>query len=73
MIVFVALTIGLIVWIIGWALGYKSFDVFMLTATMVVVAASARVVLPFVKQRLGRDQATRDRLGPPTAPGSSPS
>lgn len=73
MIVLVTLTVGLVLWVVGWAFGYKPFDVFLLTTAMVVAAATVRIARPFVNQRLGRDErAGGDQIGPPTAPGSSP-
>ena len=37
---------GLIVWIVLWAIGVKSFDAFLLTLGMIVLAATARLILP---------------------------
>ena len=39
-------TAGLIVWIVLWAIGVKSFDAFLLTLGMVILAATARMMLP---------------------------
>jgi hypothetical protein len=50
--VIVALTVGLVVWIVLWALGVKSFDAFMITILLVVSAATARIAEPFVRDRL---------------------
>jgi predicted PurR-regulated permease PerM len=50
--VVVALTVGLVIWIVLWALGVKSFDAFMITILLVVSAATARLVEPFVRERL---------------------
>ena len=50
--VFVALTVGLVVWIVLWALGVKSFDAFMITIVLVISAATARLVEPYVRERL---------------------
>jgi uncharacterized membrane protein len=50
--VLVALTVGLVIWIALWSLGVKSFDAFMITALLVVVAATARIAEPFVRERL---------------------
>ena len=50
--VLVALTVGLVFWIVLWALGAKSFDAFLITILLVVVAATARIVEPFVRERL---------------------
>jgi predicted PurR-regulated permease PerM len=49
--VLVALTVGLVVWIVLWALGVKSFDAFMITALLVVSAATARLAEPFIRER----------------------
>ena len=37
---------GLVVWIVLGAIGVKSFDAFMITVAMILVAVAARVVLP---------------------------
>jgi predicted PurR-regulated permease PerM len=50
--VIVALTVGLVIWIVLWALGVKSFDGFLITMLLVVVAATARIVEPFIRERL---------------------
>ena len=39
---------GLVVWIVLWALGVKSFDAFMITVLMIVIAATAHIVAPFL-------------------------
>jgi hypothetical protein len=51
----VALTAGLVVWICGWALGIKSFDAFLVTLGLLVVAATGRIAAPFVR-RLTRQE-----------------
>jgi hypothetical protein len=56
MVVLVALTIGLVWWVSAWALGVKSFDAFMLTALIVVIAAAWYVAKPFVLSFLGRGE-----------------
>ena len=50
--VIVAFTVGLVIWIVLWALGTKSFDAFMITILLVVVAATARIAEPFIRERL---------------------
>jgi len=50
--VLVAFTVGLVIWIVLWALGVKPFDSFMITALLVVSAAAARIVEPFIRERL---------------------
>lgn len=60
MIVIVALTVGLVFWIVAWALGMKAFDAFMVTTFLTFVAAGIRLAQPHI-----------DRLlkGSPPAPG----
>jgi Mg/Co/Ni transporter MgtE len=60
--VLVALTVGLVIWITAWAFGVKSFDAFMVTVLLVVVAATVRIVSPFVNQLMGREPAAPDQL-----------
>ena len=50
--VLVAFTVGLVIWIVLWALGVKSFDAFLITALLVVSAATARIAEPFIRERL---------------------
>jgi uncharacterized membrane protein len=50
-----ALAIGLSIWVAGWSLGLKSFDVFLVTVLILVVAAAVRISAPFVQQLLGPD------------------
>ena len=61
MIVLVALTVGLVFWIVAWAFGVKSFDAFMVAALLTVTAAGIRIVTPFVNQMLGREQPAPDQ------------
>lgn len=44
----VATTFGLVVWIVMWALGVKSFDAFLITLLVVVVGATVRILLPYL-------------------------
>jgi hypothetical protein len=62
-IVLVALTVGLVWWIVAWAFGIKSFDAFLLTAAMVVTAAAVVLARPFVDRMLGREAASREEPG----------
>ena len=39
---------GLVVWIVGWAVGVKSFDAFLVTIVLMVIAAAVRLALPFL-------------------------
>ncbi len=48
MIVTISTATGLLVWIILWSIGVKSFDAFILTALIVVVAATVKMALPAI-------------------------
>ena len=37
---------GLVVWIVLWAIGAKSFDAFLITIVMMIVAAAAHIIWP---------------------------
>ena len=37
---------GLVVWIVLWAIGAKSFDAFLITIVMLIVAAAAHIIWP---------------------------
>ncbi len=50
---------GLVVWIVLWALGVKSFDAFLITILMVLVAVTARVFAPYLPGNRGEEQGTR--------------
>ena len=52
MSVLVALTVGLVIWIVAWAFGIKAFDAFLVTVALVVMAATARLVMPFVERMI---------------------
>lgn len=39
---------GLSIWIVGWAVGIKSFDAFLVTIVLVLLAAAGRLLLPFL-------------------------
>lgn len=58
MIVLVALTFGLVVWLVAWAFGIKAFDAFLFTGFVVLAAAAIQITLPFVKQILHGKPAT---------------
>ena len=50
-----ALIFGLVIWVVGWALDLKSFDVFLLTLLIVLIAAGARIVSPYLPGNRGDD------------------
>ena len=54
--ILVALTIGLVWRVCAWALGVKSFDAFMVTALIVVIAATWYVARPYVQSFLSRGE-----------------
>ena len=56
--VLVALTIGLVFWIVAWSLNIKPFDAFLVTIALTLGAAAGRIVTPYVNQLLGRETAT---------------
>jgi len=60
MAVLIALLVGLVWWITAWAFGIKAFDAFLLTAAMVVGAATYVIVKPFIDRMLGRETASID-------------
>jgi len=63
--VLVALTVGLVFWIVAWAFGIKAFDAFLVTVALVMIAVTTRLVMPFVNQLLGREAASGPQLGAP--------
>ena len=63
MVVLVALTIGLVLWVFAWGLGIKPFDAFMVTVLITVSAAGYRIVKPYLDQLLGRENAA-EQQGP---------
>lgn len=42
---------GLVVWIVLWALGAKGFDAFMVTTIVILVGATAKLLVPFLPGR----------------------
>ena len=63
MVVLVALTVGLVWWIAAWAFGVKAFDAFLLTAFLVVSAATFQLAKPFLDRILGREVAEPEEQG----------
>ena len=62
--ILVALTVGLVFWIVAWAFGMKSFDAFMVTGGLVMATVVGRFVGPFIKQLTGREAAAPSEQGP---------
>jgi hypothetical protein len=50
--VLVALTFGLVVWIVLWAFGAKAFDGFLVTIALVLLATTMRIVQPHLEKLL---------------------
>jgi hypothetical protein len=63
LIVVVALTVGLVWWITAWAFGIKAVDAFIVTAFLVVSAATYMLIKPFIDQLLGREAAPSEERG----------
>lgn len=63
MIIMIALTVGLVWWIVAWAFGIKAFDAFLLTIALVVGAAAYTLVKPFIDQLMGREAASIEEKG----------
>ena len=47
-------TAALIIWIVLWALGSKSFDAFMLTVTIVLIGATIEILKRYMPNRGAR-------------------
>ena len=43
-----AITFGLIIWLVLWATGTKAFDAFMITVLIAVVAVTLRMLTPYL-------------------------
>ena len=52
MSIVVALTVGLIIWIVAWTFGFKSVDAFFVTVFITLVAAGARIARPAIREQL---------------------
>ena len=59
--VILTLIAGLVVWIVLWAIGAKSFDAFLITIVMLIVAAAAHIVGPTLP---GNRDPDRPSCGP---------
>lgn len=57
MIVLVALTTGLVIWIVAWAFGVKAFDAFLVTALLTFTATAVQFAMPFVQKILKGEHA----------------
>jgi hypothetical protein len=50
----VAFTVGLVVWIVVWAIGVSAFDAFLLVFLFVLPAAIWQIYGPAIKSMLGQ-------------------
>ena len=48
MLIVVATTIGLMIWIVLWAIGGKAFDAFMITVVIIVLGATVHILTPYL-------------------------
>ena len=49
----ILLTLGLAFWIVGFALGLKPVDPFLITVLLVVIGITIRAVRPFIQKLTG--------------------
>jgi hypothetical protein len=49
--VLLATTAGLIVWIVLWAIGVKSFDAFLVPVLLALAAVTVRLLAPYLPGR----------------------
>jgi hypothetical protein len=50
--ILVALTTGLVIWIVLWSLDVKALDAFLITIALVLVAVVVQLTEPFVREQL---------------------
>jgi hypothetical protein len=54
---FLSTCAGLVLWVVLWSIGVKSFDAFMLTILIILIAATMRFVTPYLPgNRPSRDE-----------------
>jgi hypothetical protein len=46
-----ATTFGLCVWIVLWAIGWKSIDAFLVTTVIITLGATAKILAPYLPDR----------------------
>ena len=44
-------TFAFILWVVGWALGFKSFDAFIVAMTIITLGATGRILKPYLPGR----------------------
>ena len=50
----VALTVGLVAWIVLWAIGVQPFDAFLVTLLILLPAAAWQIFGPGIKKMMGQ-------------------
>ena len=57
MLLLLTTIVGLVIWIVLWAIGVKSFDAFLITILLVLLAATWQLVTPYLPggRRAGDD------------------
>jgi hypothetical protein len=50
----VALTVGLVAWILLWAIGWKPVDAFLVTLVILLPAAAWQIFGPGIKKMMGQ-------------------
>ena len=60
----VATTVGLVIWIVMWALGIKALDAFMITVLLVLLGATMRIIAPVPAGQSRQLTATAWTQGP---------
>jgi hypothetical protein len=53
--VLITLTFGLAFWLVGFSLGWKPVDPFLLTVGLVLIAYTVRATMPYVRKLLGNE------------------
>jgi len=46
-----ATTAAMVIWIVLWAIGWKSIDAFMISTVIITLAATVRILQPFLPGR----------------------
>jgi hypothetical protein len=46
-----ATTFGLVMWIVLWAIGWKSIDAFLVTTVIIMAGATAKILAPYLPNR----------------------
>ena len=47
----IATTVGLVAWIVLWAIGWKSLDAFLVTTVIITLGATAKILAPYLPGR----------------------